>query len=175
MRRIILGLFCFCGLALAPACATPLDAILPADERRSLQHEALLVIELLQGLHYADRPFRDFSAHELLDRYVERLDRDHLMFTAPDLEFMHHRFDRDLKPVDLFKGDLHPAFEIFDLFAARERPTPSPATISAAVRRNRKIAAQPGESRSPGIFALERRLARQQKLDAIHRMLTLAL
>ena len=119
MRRIILGLFCFCGLALAPACATPLDAILPADERRSLQHEALLVIELLQGLHYADRPFRDFSAHELLDRYVERLDRDHLMFTAPDLEFMHHRFDRDLKPVYLFKGDLHPAFEIFDLFAAR--------------------------------------------------------
>ena len=45
MRRIILGLFCFCGLALAPACATPLDATLPADERRSLQHEALLVIE----------------------------------------------------------------------------------------------------------------------------------
>ena len=119
MRRLILGLFCFCRLALAPGGATPLDATLPAGERRSLQHEALLVIELLQGLHYADRPFRDFSAHELLDRDIESLDRDHLIFTAPDLEFMHHRFDRDLKPVYLFKGDLHPAFEVFDLFATR--------------------------------------------------------
>ncbi len=119
MRRLGLGFLCFFWLAPAPVAAIPLDATLRADERRSLQREALLVIELLQGLHYSDRPFRDLNSHELLDRYLENLDSDHLMFTAPDVEFIHHRFDRDLKPVYLFKGDLHPAFEIYDLFAAR--------------------------------------------------------
>jgi carboxyl-terminal processing protease len=117
MRRIILAFLCFCGPSLAPGAAVLLDATLPAEERRSLQHEALLVIELLQGLHYSDRPFSDLAAPELLDRFLENLDRDHLMLTAPEVTFIHHRFDRDLKPVYLFKGDLHPAFEIYDLFA----------------------------------------------------------
>jgi carboxyl-terminal processing protease len=119
MRRILLALLCFCGPSAAPGAAAPLDAALPADERRSLQHEALLVIELLQGLHYSDRPFSDLRSPELLDRFLEDLDRDHLMMTAPEVKFVHHRFDHDLKPVYLFKGDLHPAFEIYDLFAAR--------------------------------------------------------
>ena len=119
MRRIVLELLGLAWLALSPCAAAPLDASLPADERRSLQREALVVIELLQGLHYSDRPFADLSSHELLDRYLENLDRDRMMMTAPDGEFIHHRFDRNLKPVYLFKGDLHPAFEIYDLFAAR--------------------------------------------------------
>jgi carboxyl-terminal processing protease len=114
MRRTALGLLCFFWLAISPGAAVPLDATMRVDERRSLQREALLVIELLQGLHYSDRPFSDLGSPELLDRFL-----DHLMMTAQDVEFIHHRFDRNLKPVYLFKGDLHPAFEIYDLFAAR--------------------------------------------------------
>ncbi len=119
MLRIGLGLFCFLRLTLLLDAARPLDAVLPAEERRSLQREALLVIELLQGLHYSDRPFSELDAHEFLDRYLDELDADHLILTAAEVDFIHHRFDRNLKPVYLFKGDLHPAFEIFDLFAER--------------------------------------------------------
>ena len=119
MRPLLLRFACWALAALTATAAPPLDSTLPTDQRRSLQREALLVIELLQGLHYSDRPFRELDARELLHRHLETLDGSHLMFTAPEVDFICRRFERNLKAVYLFKGDLHPAFEIWDQFSAR--------------------------------------------------------
>ena len=97
----------------------PLETRLSRADRVTLQQEALIVIQLLQGYHYASRPFHELEAPEFLDRYLARIDSAHLFLTAADVEFIHRRFDRNLKAVYLFSGDLRPAFEIFDLFSAR--------------------------------------------------------
>jgi carboxyl-terminal processing protease len=117
-RRILAVLIS--GISLSLFGATPsLENRIPRDDRRLLQNEALFIIELLQDYHYASRPFRDLDSPEFLDRYLSRLDPDRLIFTAGDVGFLHRRFDRNLKTVYLFAGDLRPGFEIYDFFAAR--------------------------------------------------------
>ena len=107
-------------LAAALSCsAATLDTGFSTEEKRSLQREALLIIEILQGYHYSDRPFHELDSRELLDGYLKALDPYHLLFTAEDVDFIHRRFERNLKSVYLFKGDLFPAFEIYDLFSTR--------------------------------------------------------
>ncbi len=101
------------------AAQRPLGTRLPRADRVTLQQEALIVIQLLQGYHYASRPFHELESPEFLDRYLARIDSSHLFLTAADVEFIHRRFDRNLKTVYLFSGDLQPAFEIYDLFSTR--------------------------------------------------------
>ena len=115
-----------------------------------LQQEALTIIELLQEHHYASRPFHELDAPEFLDRYLLRLDPERLVLTAGDVAFLHRRFDRNLKTVYLFAGDVHPAFEIYDLFASR------------ALARSEWVQArlqQPFALNQPGSLALDREAA----------------
>jgi carboxyl-terminal processing protease len=109
------------ALSVTRASAASIASRLSADDRRSLQREALLLVEFLQGYHYAERPFLELNVSEFLDRYATSLDPARMVFTAEDVAFIHSRFERNMMPVYLFKGDLHPAFEIFDLFAERLR------------------------------------------------------
>lgn len=117
---------CWRAASLLLAAALPTFGAFPSietrisrEDRRTLQQEALIVIQLLQNYHYASRPFHELEAPEFLDRYLDRIDPDHLFLTATDVTFIHRRFDRNLKTVYLFSGDLHPAFEIQDLFITR--------------------------------------------------------
>ncbi len=107
------------ALGHAAAGAAPLISTLTVDERRDLQRETLTVVELLQGYHYSHRPFHELDAQELLERYFHQLDPERRFFLNSDTEFLRRRFARNLKTVYLFKGDLHPAFEIYDVFAKR--------------------------------------------------------
>jgi carboxyl-terminal processing protease len=107
------------ALAAASAFAAPLSTALSVDERRSLQRETLSVIEFLQGYHYSHRPLNELNAQELLEGYFHQLDPERRFFLHGDTEFLRRRFERNLKAVYLFKGDLHPAFEIYDVFAKR--------------------------------------------------------
>jgi carboxyl-terminal processing protease len=109
-------------LSAAIAAAAPsIENQLTLDQRRDFNQEALILIEYLQDYHYSDRPFFELDTKELLERFASDLDYARMTFTAADLDFMRHRFERNLKTVYLFKGDLHPAFEIYDLFAKRAR------------------------------------------------------
>lgn len=116
-RRALLAA-AFAGLASAPAGAA---TTLGAAEKRDLEREARLVVDLLQNYHYSDRAFRDLDALEVIERLFEELDPRGLFFTRDDAEFIGRRFGRSLKSVYLFKGDLSPAFEIHDLFLDRAR------------------------------------------------------
>jgi len=118
-RRGLCLTLLLCGGLPCIAAPLPLEQRLPLSERRLLQQDALITIQFLQSYHYASRPFHELPAPEFLNRYLSQLDPDHLLLTAADVEFVHRRFDRNLKTVYLFAGDLRPAFEIYDLFLSR--------------------------------------------------------
>lgn len=94
---------------------------LSSVEKQQLQRETRLVVDLLQNHHYSGRAFRDIDNKEMVGRFLEELDPGADFLTPGDVQFIHQRFDRTLKSVYLFRGDLQPAFEIFDLFADRAR------------------------------------------------------
>ncbi|MBK8475342.1 MAG: PDZ domain-containing protein [Opitutaceae bacterium] len=118
IRRSALGVLLMTAIPVVGATPT-MESRIPREDRRPLQDEALLVIQLLQNYHYASRPFHDLETPDFLDRYLSLLDPDHLFLTAEDTVFVHRRFDRNLKTVYLFSGDLRPSFEIVDLFTTR--------------------------------------------------------
>ncbi len=112
------------------ACAAALAAVglqgqpvtrLPAEQQRSLEAEARLIVDLLQNHHYAGRAFRQIGNQELVAQFLGALDPGGLMLPPDDVDFLMRRFGRSLKTVYLYKGNLHPAFEIYDLFRKRAR------------------------------------------------------
>jgi carboxyl-terminal processing protease len=96
-----------------------LDPTLTSTERRELQREGRLIVDLLQNLNYTDRQFHQIEAKEMIDRYLESLDPDRLFITRTDADFIHRRFERSLKSVYLLKGDFQPALEIFETLRQR--------------------------------------------------------
>lgn len=122
-RRLRLAFLLALVVAPMPAilAAPSISAAFTGSEKKRLEQEARLVVDLLQNYHYSGRAFRDFDAKDMLDRFLDELDRDRDFLTQEDLALVHRRFDRTLKSVYLFRGDLLPAFEIFDLFAQRAR------------------------------------------------------
>ena len=98
-----------------PARAESIGAALTSTEKRQLQREARIVVDLLQNYHYSGRTFREIENKEMVTRFLEELDPGNYFLGADDREFLHRRFDRTFKTVYLLRGDLQPAFEIFDL------------------------------------------------------------
>jgi len=110
------------ALFLGPASLAPAASVavqLPVAQRQILQREARLVVDLLQNHHFSGRAFREMDSKTMVSRFIEELDPQAEFLDAADHEFLHRRFDRTLKSVYLFRGDLQPAFEIFDRFVAR--------------------------------------------------------
>jgi carboxyl-terminal processing protease len=93
--------------------AVALDLTLTVGERRELQREGRLIVDLLQNLNYSERQFHQIEGKEIIDAYVAALDPDKLLLTADEIRFLHQRFDRSLKSVYLMKGEFQPAIEIF--------------------------------------------------------------
>src|SRR5690349_7995317 len=118
MSRITL--FLLSGLfAITTGSAASINTQLTTAEKQLLQREARLVVDLLQNHHYSGRSFREMDSKAMLARFLEELDPQAEFLEAGEIEFLHRRFDRTLKSVYLFRGDLQPAFEIFDLFVSR--------------------------------------------------------
>lgn len=111
-------------LLLVPAItgwAAPIADQLTTAENLQQQREARLVVDLLQNHHYSGKAFRDLDSATMISRFMEELDPRAEFFTADDVAMLHRRFDRTLKTVYLFRGDLRPAYEIFDVFNARAK------------------------------------------------------
>lgn len=92
---------------------------LTTTEARQLQREARLVFELLQNYHYSGRPFLELKNQELLGSFLSEIDAQHNFLLQPDVDFVTRRFGQSLRTVYLARGDLQPAFEIFELFQKR--------------------------------------------------------
>jgi len=94
---------------------------LTAEEKRSMQRESRIAIEMLQDYHYKKMPFVEVDSRELLMAYIESLDEQRMFLLQSDVNFVLERFERNLKPSYLFVGDLYPAFEIYDIYDERVR------------------------------------------------------
>lgn len=105
--------------ASAPPLAAALRDQLSTAEMRQLQREARLVFELLQNYHYSGRPFLELKNQELLKGFLNELDPRAEFLLESDGEFVFRRFGQTLKSVYLARGDLQPAFEIFELYQDR--------------------------------------------------------
>jgi len=109
-------------LCLAAANTLPAGSVagqLSKTEAQDLQREARLVVDLLQNYHYSGRAFREMDSAAMVARFLSELDPQAEFIEAGDAEYLNRRFARTLKSVYLFRGDLQPAFEIFDRFASR--------------------------------------------------------
>ena len=119
--RLLHFLLSLAAVALARA-TDPVGSVaaqLSTTEQRDLQREARLIVDLLQNLHYSDRTFREIDDGEVITRYTEALDPGGWFISQEERDFLKRRFSRVLKSVYVFKGDVSPAFEIYDLFVRR--------------------------------------------------------
>jgi len=107
------------SLSLASACLCHGMQPMNSTERSQLEREARLVVDLMQNYHESGRMFRELDNHEILTGFIEELDPSLDYLLKDDVEFIQMRFGRSLKTVYLLKGDLQPAFEIFELFEQR--------------------------------------------------------
>lgn len=121
-RFILLLLLAFSPIVAPRIWGGSIDTQLTTIEKQQLQREARLIVDLLQNSHYSGRSFREIDNKTMITRFLEELDPQADILSADTVDFIHRRFDRTLKSVYLFRGDLQPAFEIFDIFIGQARP-----------------------------------------------------
>lgn len=76
-----------------------------------------VIAKLLRQYHYNHQKIDDATSSEMLDLYIERLDRNRMYFLASDINaFEKFRYELD---DDILAGDVEPAYIIFNTFKAR--------------------------------------------------------
>lgn len=114
LLAILLGIFAIPALAAAPSAVDPDLAPLAKHERIGE-----LVTEFVEKSHYQHSSVDDALSAQVLDRYIEALDGNHMYFLASDIEAFgkyRHRLD------DMVRSEsLGPVFEMFDLYRTRAR------------------------------------------------------
>ncbi|MGE5351778.1 MAG: carboxy terminal-processing peptidase [Acidobacteriota bacterium] len=82
-----------------------------------LEKEDHLIMVLLSRYHYKKTDVNDSLSSKILDRYIKTLDYNRLYFLQSDVAgFEKYRYELD---DDLNKGQLKPAYDIFNLFVQR--------------------------------------------------------
>ncbi|TDR23646.1 carboxy terminal-processing peptidase [Marinicella litoralis] len=79
--------------------------------------ESQLVVKLIEELHYKPSELDDGFSQKILDKFIATLDPNKMYFLGEDIvsfDRWRNELDDDLK-----KGDLSPAYEIFNLFKKR--------------------------------------------------------
>ena len=103
-----------CASAAGPCAAAEAPVLAPLDVH---PRTSLTIVEQLRHNHYVRRSLDDATSSEVLDNYLNTLDGARLYFTAADIAVINnyrHALD------DAFKrGDLRPAFDIFNRYQQR--------------------------------------------------------
>jgi carboxyl-terminal processing protease len=85
------------------------------------RHENIgeLITQFIQKSHYLHVAVDDDLSSQVMDRYIDELDRNRMYFLASDIEFFEqYRFDLD----DIVRSKpLDPVFEMFDVYRTRVR------------------------------------------------------
>lgn len=77
-----------------------------------------IVSELRNNHYYPPRKIDDSVSAQVFDKYLDRLDPDRAYFLATDVEHLDGKYRFSLDEA-LKRGDLEPAFDIFNLFEER--------------------------------------------------------
>jgi carboxyl-terminal processing protease len=99
----------------APAYSFPIpETLRPLDVH---PRTSLSIVEQLRHNHYLQKPLDDAASSILFDKYLDQLDSGHAYFLASDIQAMEkyrYALDDSLK-----RGDLDPAFDIFNRYEVR--------------------------------------------------------
>jgi carboxyl-terminal processing protease len=99
----------------APAYSLPIpETLRPLDVH---PRTSLSIVEQLRHNHYLQKPLDDAASSVLFDKYLDLLDSGHAYFLASDIQAMEkyrYALDDSLK-----RGDLDPAFDIFNRYEVR--------------------------------------------------------
>jgi len=104
------------GLApqVALSTAPDLESLSPLDVH---PRTSLTIVEQLRHNHYLEKPLDDQQSSQIFEKYLSTLDAGRVYFTAEDiagLEKYRYKIDDAL-----VRGDLEPAFRIFNLYQQR--------------------------------------------------------
>lgn len=78
----------------------------------------LTIVEQLRHNHYLDKKLDDNMSSQIFDNYLNMLDDSHVYFTAADVDELSKKYRYKLDDA-LVRGDLAPAFDIFNLYEKR--------------------------------------------------------
>jgi len=97
-----------------PVTADEIPKLFPAPSHRIKCNN---IIQVLERYHYAQKDLNNALSSVILDRYIKRLDPGKRLFNAHDIAMIKqfkYRLDDEL-----FRGNLNPAFQIFNLYLSR--------------------------------------------------------
>ena len=111
--RLVLSFLVAGAGATTLAASTTEDLVVTPEHRQATG----LIVHLMDNYHYLKSPLDDNISAEILERYLESLDPNRLIFVASDVkafEVYANRFDDFLRV-----GYIKPAFDIFKVFRER--------------------------------------------------------
>ncbi len=111
---LLLGILALPALAATPSAADSDLSPLPKHERIGE-----LVTEFVEKSHYQHSSVDDALSEQILERYIEALDGNHMYFLKSDIEaFRKYRHQLD----DMVRSEsLAPVFQMFDVYRTRAR------------------------------------------------------
>ncbi len=113
-----IGLFALLLMALgaAPLTGEQERYVLTREQRDSMSRETIMALRDIQNFHYTKRPIAEIDNEELIASFMKELDYNRLFFLQLDHDELFLRFGTTLKRVYLGRGDLYPAFQMFELY-----------------------------------------------------------
>lgn len=96
-----------------------IQSTLTREQRELMTQETLLALQNLQSYHYRRQNLSAIDAGVVIEKFMHQLDYGRLFFLAADREEFDLRFGRTLVPTYLLRGNLFPAYEMFDTFHRR--------------------------------------------------------
>ena len=107
------------ALGSAPLAGEQERFTLTREQRNSMSRETIMALQNIQNFHYTKRPIAEIDSEELISSFMKELDYNRLFFLQSDHDELFMRFGATLKMVYLARGDLYPAFQMFELYRER--------------------------------------------------------
>jgi carboxyl-terminal processing protease len=111
------GVITFLFVLLLTWCTTAIAAPVELTPQKSHMIQCLRIVTALERHHYLDKKLDNTLSDQIFERYIKYLDPSRHLLTREDLERLEplrHRFDTDLK-----RGNLKPAYDIYNLYHHR--------------------------------------------------------
>ena len=83
-----------------------------------MKHETQWLIKVLEQAHYNKLGITDLNASAFINRFVNKLDKQRLYFTAQEVEDFHTKYSKTLQS-HFEQGNLLPGFEIYNQYKTK--------------------------------------------------------
>lgn len=100
--------------SLTAGAKTDLNPVKPSPKHKE---ESQLLVQLVDRLHYKPKKLDDAFSQEILDKFISTLDPNKMYFLGSDIVAF-NKWQNELDD-DIIKGDMKPAFQIFNVFKER--------------------------------------------------------